>query len=166
MDCMNALGEVVSVEDVDDMGGSCWCYIRVSIHGIATGSVVEGGKDNGYAVAVGDTFLFSVGKKLIADQQNKSALAAVDGSTSTQGSSPSLLLADSTCLTHAVPYYRCLLGQGDEDKSAQRFLACTRSPHMLHALGLGDPIDLSSSGVNRGFNAGRKEISMMPLTHP
>ena len=159
MDCMNAFGEVVSVEDVDDMGGSCWCYIRVSIHGIATGSAVDGGKENGLAVAVGDTFLFSVGKKLIADQQNKSSAVALDGPKSTLVSPPSLLLADNTCLTHAVPYYRCLLGQGDEDKSAQRFLACTRSPHMLHALGLGDPIDLSSSGINRGFNAGMEHLN-------
>ena len=143
MDCLNALGEVVSVEDVDDMGGSCWCYIRVSAHGVGMAGAGGSEKETS-AVAVGDTFLFSVGKKLIADRPPPP----------TASLALPLLVADSVCLTHAIPYYRCLLGQGDEEKSTQRFLACTRSPHMLQALGLGDPIDVSSSSVNRGFNAG------------
>ena len=49
MDCINSMGEVISIEDVDDIGGSCFTYIRVSVHGIPLGTGVG-------AVAVGDTF--------------------------------------------------------------------------------------------------------------
>jgi hypothetical protein len=92
------------MEDVEDMGGSCWCYLRVAVHGVSTGA--EGGKDAATAaVAVGDTFLFSVGKKLVAHQHPATAAAPAGMG---MGVVP---LADSSCLTHAVPYYRCLLGQ-------------------------------------------------------
>ena len=69
------------MEDVEDMGGSCWCYLRVAVHGVATGA--EGGKDTATAtataaVAVGDTFLFSVGKKLVAHQHPAAAAASCD----------------------------------------------------------------------------------------
>ena len=115
MDCMNSLGEVISIEDVDDIGGTCFTYIRVSVHGIPLGNGDTG------AVSVGDTFLFSVAKKLIAEQRVGAVVSRF---------SQLSLLSDSVCLTHAVPYYRCLLGVAAEDRSAQRFLACLRNPHM------------------------------------
>ena len=65
MDCMNSFGKVVSIEDVDDLGGTCWTY-RVSVHNIdisaagTTSSVQKNGAPSGLvAVAVGDTYLFS-----------------------------------------------------------------------------------------------------------
>ena len=66
MDCMNSFGKVVSIEDVDDLGGTCWTYIRVSVHNIdisaagTTSSDIKNGAPSGLAaVAVGDTYLFS-----------------------------------------------------------------------------------------------------------
>jgi hypothetical protein len=65
----------------------------VSVHGISIGENSAG------AVAVGDTFLFSVSKKLITIHSNEINPVI-----------PLPLLSDSFCLTHAVPYYRSLLG--------------------------------------------------------
>jgi len=117
------------MEDVEDMGGSCWCYLRVAVHGVATGA--EGGRDAAAAtatataaVAVGDTFLFSVGKKLVAHQHPATAAATATAAGMGMGMGV-VPLADSSCLTHAVPYYRCLLGQVTFCKSA----ACDPPPH-------------------------------------
>lgn len=139
MDCMNSLGEVISIEDVDDIGGSCWTYIRVSVHGVSLGEGLGVG-----AVSVGDTFLFSVAKKLIAEQSvynqnliiqdklknNGKGIGKISDSALLSTSSLSSLISDSVCVTHAVPYYRVFLGVGSEDKSALRFLSCIRNPHM------------------------------------
>ena len=118
MDCMNSLGEVVSIEDVDEMGGVCWTYIRVSVHGIPLDPSIGGGRKG--AVSVGDTFLFSVAKKVIAEQQ---PLA---------GPTPLALplLGDSFCVTHAVPYYRCLVGSRREESSSRAFLTCIKYNRM------------------------------------
>eukprot|EP01032_Pedospumella_encystans_P011063 gene11063-12896_t len=141
MDCLNAVGEIVTIEDVDDMGGSCWTYIRVAVHGI---HVTPYGK-NPATVAVGDTFLFS---------SHRSALAAHVGgsvSTHTSGSAhPSdrlLLQGDGCCITHPLPYYRCLLGAGAEEQTSRRLLACTKSIHMSSTLGLGKPLDYTGTGL-------------------
>lgn len=110
MDCMNSFGEIISIEDVDEMGGVCWTYIRVSVHGIPLDSCLGGARTG--AVSVGDTFLFSVAKKLIAEQQLRA------------GPTPFALplLGDSFCVTHAVPYYRCLTGSEREERSARKLL--------------------------------------------
>ena len=125
MDCMNSLGEVISIEDVDDIGGSCMTYIRVSVHEIFLGNGTGVG-----AVAVGDTFLFSVAKKLIADQSTTSLLNLQDHTPTPLQQLCLSMLSDSICLTHILPYYRCLLGVGDEDQSTERFLSCLRDPYM------------------------------------
>jgi hypothetical protein len=120
MDCMNALGEIVSIEDVDDMGGSCWTYIRVAVHGI---EVPQHGAHPS-TVAVGDTFLFS---------SHRSVLGAALFSTAgvpTQSEDRLLLQGDGCCVTHPLPYYRCLIGAGAEEHSARRLLTCTRSTHL------------------------------------
>jgi hypothetical protein len=109
----------------------------VSVHGISIGESTVG------AAAVGDTFLFSVSKKLITLHSN-----VISQVTQLP------LLSDSFCLTHAVPYYRSLLGVEEEDRSAQRFLSSIQSPNMLQALGLGDPIDVLSYSAVRGFESG------------
>jgi hypothetical protein len=114
MDCINSLGEVISIEDVDEMGGVCWTYVRVSVHGIPLDPCIGGGRKG--AVSVGDTFLFSVAKKLIAEQQPQAGLRPL--------ALP--LLGDSFCVTHAVPYYRCLVGAGREERSANAFLTCIK----------------------------------------
>jgi hypothetical protein len=139
MDCMNSLGEVVNIEDVDDIGGSCWTYIRVSVHGISLGPALGPDMRDGEAgsVSVGDTFLFSVAKKIVTQQSMSPYLE------STPLFSP--LLSDSICVTHAVPYYHSLLGVEAEDRSARRLLDCMRSPDILQNLGIGDPIDMTTS---------------------
>jgi hypothetical protein len=118
MDCINSLGEVISIEDVDEMGGVCWTYIRVSVHGIPLDPCIGGGRKG--AVSVGDTFLFSVAKKLIAEQLPLAGLTPL--------ALP--LLGDSFCVTHAVPYYRCLVGAGQEERSASAFLTCIKRNSM------------------------------------
>jgi len=96
MDCLNALGEIINVDDVDDMGGICWTYIRASIHGIKVGLET-------LAIAVGDTFLFSP----LSVASNKKI--------TTIPFTYAPFLTDQSCLTHGIPYYRCLLGYGIEE---------------------------------------------------
>ena len=114
MDCMNAIGEIVSIEDVDEMGGSCLTYIRVSVHGV---SLRYKGKRSLGVVAVGDTFVFS-------------PQITPDGLFRTSRSKITLpLLQDFVCLTHCIPYYRCMNGVGVEEKASSRLLSCAKSVH-------------------------------------
>jgi hypothetical protein len=138
IDCMNALGQTASIEDVDDMGGSCWVYIRVSVLGVAL-KTGPGRKDvSSGTVAVGDTFLFGT----LTTQGL--ATPGVPG-TSTTGPVALPLIGDGVCMTHGVPYYRCLVGAGAEETSAQRLLSCCRSTHYLGHLGLGTHLRTDAS---------------------
>lgn len=56
MDCINGVGQVCPADEVQDIGGQCWVYIRAAVHGIQTGS---SDPSEVVAVAVGDTFLYS-----------------------------------------------------------------------------------------------------------
>lgn len=107
MDCMNALGEVITADDVEDLGGACWIYIRVSVHGMQLGGRAVG------AVAVGDTFLFS---PLIS----RGISAAPMGQ-------PLPLLGDSCCITHVLPYFRSFIGSGVEEVFSRYAARCLRS---------------------------------------
>ena len=129
IDCLDALGRIVSIEDIDEMGGTIWVYVRVSVSGIALG---EG--DNIGTVAVGDTFLFAPVYESVTESvaHNKFVLP---------------LISDAYCVTHAVPYYRCILGNGAEEITTQRLLRCTRSLHMLASIGLGRPIETTGTGL-------------------
>eukprot|EP00981_Chlorochromonas_danica_P008896 scaffold2338_cov184-Ochromonas_danica.AAC.7 len=109
MDCMNALGEVITADDVEDLGGVCWIYIRVSIHGIRLPGGTKG------AVAVGDTFLFS------PLAQKESRFPPNDDFSAT------LRHPDSTCITHCVPYYRCFIGGGIEELFSRAMLGLGKS---------------------------------------
>jgi hypothetical protein len=124
MDCLDAFGRIISIEDVDDMGGSCFTYIRVSVSGLLSSDGHE------CTVAVGDTFIFS--PFLVNTPLNIP-------------SSP--LLSDVSCLTHPVPYYRSFVGKGIEGKSGDRLLTCMRNFHLLPSLGLGNVIDTIGSGL-------------------
>jgi hypothetical protein len=56
MDCMNGVGQVCPADEVQDIGGQCWVYIRAAIHGIQ----MQGNDPSEVcAVAVGDTFIYS-----------------------------------------------------------------------------------------------------------
>jgi hypothetical protein len=74
MDCINSLGEVISTEDVDEMGGVCWTYVRVSMHGIPLHQCISGGRKG--AVSVGDTFLFSRHFLVLSRQETDRRAAA------------------------------------------------------------------------------------------
>jgi hypothetical protein len=37
---------------------------------------------------------------------------------------------DYVCITQSLPYYRCMVGSGVEDRSASRLLSCTKSTHL------------------------------------
>jgi hypothetical protein len=99
----------------------CWTYIRVAVHGIYVSSY---GPSSPATVAVGDTFLFSSHRSSLSLATSTSTAVAV---TSSNGL---LIQGDGCCITHPLPYYRCLVGAGAEEVSAQRLLACTRSTHM------------------------------------
>lgn len=133
MDCINGIGQIVTIEDVDDMGGSCWAYIRVSIHGISLGNDEEG------AVAVGDTFLFI--------PEATSIFNALQKNNNQTKNDILPLLSDCFCITHSIPYYRCIIGGGAEEKSAERLLSCLRNSHMLAVMGVGKMIETSGTGI-------------------
>lgn len=150
MDCMNGFGKVVSIEDVDDMGGTCWTYIRVSVHNIdisaagSTSSDPDNGAPSGLgAVAVGDTFLFS---------GNACQRSSVLTSAAQLGPRVGGLIAsagfDAYCITRCLPYHRSFIGPGAEDRAVKRFLAGMKSPSMVAALGLGKLLNTDiSNGV-------------------
>lgn len=78
--------------------------------------------NNPATVAVGDTFLFSSHRSVLAQR--------IGAPVSTQQSDRLLLQGDGCCVTHPLPYYRCLVGVGAEEQSSRRLLACTKSTHM------------------------------------
>ena len=106
MDCMNSLGQIIGIEDVDDIGGTCWTYIRVSVDGIFLGDQEGTG-----SVSVGDTFLFCVAKKIVTD---------VHPSPMQKNPFRGTLLSDSCCVTHVVPYYRMFSGKGILDLDSRK----------------------------------------------
>lgn len=91
----------------------------MAVHGI---SVTPYGK-NPATVAVGDTFLFSSHRSVLAQHTG----APLQGA---QQSDRLLLQGDGCCITHPLPYYRCLVGAGAEEQTSRRLLACTKSTHM------------------------------------
>ena len=102
----------------------CWTYIRVAVHGI---HVTPYGK-NPATVAVGDTFLFSSHRSALAAHVGGSVATHISGSA--HPSDRLLLQGDGCCITHPLPYYRCLPGAGAEEQTSRRLLACTKSIHM------------------------------------
>jgi hypothetical protein len=133
MDCLNAHGQLVGIEDVDDMGGQCWTYI----HGIAG---VPGSNET-YCVATGDTFLFSsFFCPLYLEAGKHRNLEKNARSIGTH-------MQDTFCLTHSIPRTAYVLGSEIEETMARRFLASTGSFHMISALGLGKAIHSTGTGV-------------------
>jgi hypothetical protein len=125
IDCMNSFGQVISIEEVDDIGGTCWTYIRVTLYGVSLGTQ----KDEKGSISVGDTFLFSVARKLIAEQMEGVILNKKKHEKEAPPSEEALtqtldlpLLEDSFCLTHLIPYHRCFPGCGIEEKRIKEFL--------------------------------------------
>ena len=135
IDCLDALGRIVSIEDIDDMGGRCWVYVRLSVHNI---DISVGGdmadRESG-AVAIGDTFLFAP------------VNCFADGGFSPCSNATLALASDCWCATNVIPYYRCLQGGGAEEYSSLRLLSFLRSIHMSPLLGMGKPLTISSSGL-------------------
>jgi len=84
----------------------------VPVYGIP---IRYGSKKNGCTVAVGDTFLFT---PHYFQRQPVKLLA---------GYVPTV--SDSVCATHWLPYYRCFVGAGVEERAALRILSCARSTH-------------------------------------
>jgi len=126
MDCMNGHGKVVPIDDIDDMGGTCWTYIRVSVHRISTGWDTMG------VVAVGDTFLFSGTNEADKPRSNKGS-----GPSTSTVLSRHRLAADAYCITHLVPYTRYFTAVGVEDRTSKKLLSWLKSPDMVATIGLG-----------------------------
>ena len=80
------------------------------------------GKKSLGVVAVGDTFIFS--SQIISDR-NFSSIRRKQ--LKSKLSLP--LLQDFVCLTHSLPYYRCMNGVGVEEKASSRLLSCAKSIH-------------------------------------
>jgi hypothetical protein len=137
IDCMNSFGQVISIEEVDDLGGTCWTYIRVTLYGVSLGTQ----KDEKGAISVGDTFLFSVARILIAEQSVLEGVIVNKKNLEKKASpSPSAaalvqtmdlpLLEDSFCLTHLIPYHRCFPGCGLEEKRIKEFVQALDNPEL------------------------------------
>lgn len=127
---MNSFGQVISIEEVDDIGGTCWTYIRVTLYGVSLGTQ----RDEKGSISVGDTFLFSVARKLLAEQNvlegvilnKKKHGKEASPSAATHTETLDLpLLEDSFCVTHLIPYHRCFSGYGLEEKRIKEFLMAT-----------------------------------------
>lgn len=115
----------------------------MSIHGISLDASFCSKNKGGTtcALAVGDTFLFSplstgtiaegipgITSEFMSSSSNNNNS---DISSNTKGGMDIFpTISDGYCMTHVVPYYRCILGGGIEEKSAQRLLGCIKSPHM------------------------------------
>lgn len=133
---MNSFGQVISIEDVDDIGGTCWTYIRVSLHGI---SLSTQNNEIG-SISVGDTFLFSVARKIIIEQYVDESVTVANNKHDNQSSatlsfSPSSildlpLLEDSFCLTHLIPYHRCFPSVGSEEERSREFIVALDNPDL------------------------------------
>lgn len=125
---MNSFGQVISIEDVDDIGGTCWTYIRVSLHGI---SLSTQNNEIG-SISVGDTFLFSVARKIIVEQYVDESVTV--GKNKYENQLPRLLdlplLEDSFCLTHLIPYHRCFSSFGSEEERSEEFIMALDNPDL------------------------------------
>ena len=130
MDCMNGHGKVVNIDDIDDMGGTCWTYIRVSVHRISLGGDALG------VVAVGDTFLFS--GTVEAESRTTKTSRTIPNSFSKH-----FLATDAYCISHLVPYNRYFTGAGAEERSAKKLFSWLKSPDMVATLGLGKLLESS-----------------------
>lgn len=132
---MDGIGQVVSIEDVDDMGGQCFVYIRLSVHGIhltsSSGSANSEAKTG--SVSVGDTFIFS--PTILPTASSLSIAATSTGEELTQ-------IAQSVSMTDRVPYFHSFVAPGAEDIAARRLLSVMNSNHMLSTLELGKVIDM------------------------
>ena len=89
----------------------------MSVHGIAG---IPGSNET-YAVATGDTFLFSSFFSSLCTGGDEAAAAALSISTHMQ---------DSFCLTHSIPRTAYVFGPEAEEVMARNFLASTGSFHM------------------------------------
>ena len=124
IDCMNAFGQLVTIDDIDDMGGQSFVYIRLTLHNVPLDS------SNGRGViGVGDTFVFSPGyASLFACVCSQEQCMQVAAATP--------LSQDVTALTTVIPYHKYFMGTGIEEKSALKLLSNIRNTHMLPLLGL------------------------------
>ncbi len=120
MDCMNALGQIVKIEDVDDMGGQCWTYIRISINNISLES-----SNNSTVVAIGDTFVFSSSFSSIFNATSQLPSNKILQSLDEYG-----YIQDSYCLTHAISPCRYYLAAGIEETMAKMLVSGTRNLHL------------------------------------
>lgn len=136
MDCMNALGEVITVDDVDDMGGACWTYIRASVHGIYLTNPADANQVG--AVAVGDTFLFAPLSTRFGHANQKQ----VNGFTGIHAVSP--FLTDHCCITSGIPYYQSYIGHGAEEEYARLVQYCSKHNATLSPLQVGRSLDFST----------------------
>ncbi len=128
VDCMNALGKVVTIEDVDDMGGQCYVYIRLSVHNVRINNDGELG-----SIAVGDTFAFSPGVANLFLECDRDVMKKMSSSCP--------LSEDYHAITAPVPYFRSFTGYGKEDQLSSKLLSTVRNHHLLPSLGLDKPLD-------------------------
>jgi hypothetical protein len=155
VDCMNAFGQVVSIDDVDDMGGQCFVFIRLTLHNIPLDNTGACG-----VIGVGDTFIYSPGYAPLYR-----GLASV--SETMRASSVIPLTQDNIALTAAVPYHRFFVSIGKEEKSALLLLSNIRNAHMLPILGLEGAIE-TSSGSRGGLVVPMHVLTdnaFVPLAH-
>lgn len=141
IDCMNALGEIITLEDVQDMGGVCWVYIRATINGINVG---YGLRKHNVAVAVGDTFLFSPLAKPTTAKQDK-----LKKNNIVQSLIPHV--TDCSCITAIIPYFTTLLHGGGIEEDYRRLVQfLLKNQQLTSPLQLGKVLEFNNgSGIMR-----------------
>ena len=142
MDCMNGIGQKCALEEVEDIGGQCFAFIRVSVHGIVTS-----GLSQPVAVAVGDTFLFSP-----HNSQIRTLICPKSDSEFASDNTTALMhLQDAFCITHVVPYMHGTFGVGSEEAAAHHLLHSAGSTHLLSWMKLGNSIEAHGSSAAYTF---------------
>ena len=123
---------MASIDDIDDMGGKCYAFIRVSIHGIHISRNKESSSSDTNSsdvpqstgsVSIGDTFIFNPGCN---DPQS----TPEDFLNDRLKVSLRMNLSDVHSLTSKIPYFRSFLGTGAEDYAARKLLSCLENKQM------------------------------------
>jgi len=143
MDCMNAIGQVVKIEDVDDMGGQCWTYIRVTL------DALNGPGSSKAIVAFGDTFLFTPCVSNLLSSDAPQSLSCREMLLNAH-------VHDAYCVTHSIPQYNSMLSHGTEENMGRRMVAYAKSMHTSHPFSLGSSI---------GHDAGLLELILLTDHH-
>lgn len=137
IDCMNNSGDIISIDEIDELGGSCYVYIRASIYNLEMeylpdfSSSFEGPDNFLGTISIGDTFLFTP-----LTTFNRYPI---------ETSSISPHINDSVCLTSSIPYVTLLNNNNLELSYSELLSRCLKNPTARNILGLQENISAPTS---------------------